>query len=269
MLARACQAPLVVTLTGTDVSADLIHPMHGPAVRDVLLGAAAVTAFHDSIVSEVVAALPALAGRVTVVPQSVRLLPPKPSPEPPVGGDPCIVFPAGIRPVKRPCLPLGPIDGLLWQYPNTRLWYAGPALDRKEMRQLRKGLARRPWARYLGAVPHHRMPALLTAADIVLNCSISEGGMANAVLEALALGRAVLASDIPGNRSVVEDGVTGLLFGSEAELTDQARRLAADAGLRRRLGEAGQRLVESRFTPTAETEGYLAVYARVAGGGFA
>jgi glycosyltransferase involved in cell wall biosynthesis len=270
MLARACHAPLVVTLTGTDVSADLIHPVHGPAVRGVLLGAAAVTAFHDSIVSEVVAALPALAGRVTVVPQSVRLMPPKPGePAPPVGGDPCIVFPAGIRPVKRPCLPLLALDGLLRQHPGTRLWYAGPALDPEETRRLRQQLARRPWARYLGAVPHHGMPALLTVADIVLNCSISEGGMANAVLEALALGRAVLASDIPGNRSLVEDGVTGLLFGSEAELADKARRLAGDGGLRRRLGEAGQRLVELRFTPTAETEGYLAVYARVAGGGLA
>jgi glycosyltransferase involved in cell wall biosynthesis len=270
MLAEACDAPLVVTLTGTDVSADLIHPVHGPAVRDVLLGAAAVTAFHDSIVSEVVAALPALAGRVAVVPQSVRLMPPKPGEAaPPVGGDPCIVFPAGIRPVKRPCLPLGALDGLLRQHPDTRLWYAGPALDPREARRLRQRLARRPWAHYLGAVPHHGMPALLTAADIVLNCSTSEGGMANAVLEALALGRAVLASDIPGNRSLVEDGVTGLLFGSEAELGDKARRLAGDAGLRRRLGEAGQRLVQSRFTPTAEIEGYLAVYARVAAGGLA
>ena len=267
MLARACGAPLVVTLTGTDVSADLIHPTRGLAVRDVLLGAAAVTAFHDSIVSEVVAALPALAGRVTVVPQSVRFLLPEPSERAPaVEGDPCIVFPAGIRPVKRPCLPLGALDGLLRRHPSTRLWYAGPALDPKETRRLRQRLARRPWAQYLGAVPHDHMHALLTAADIVLNCSVSEGGMANAVLEGLALGRAVLASDIPGNRSLVEDGVTGLLFGSEAELGDKAQRLAADAGLRRRLGEAGQRLVASRFTPTVETEGYLAVYARVADG---
>jgi glycosyltransferase involved in cell wall biosynthesis len=109
------------------------------------------------------------------------------------------------------------------------------------------------------------MPALLASADIVLNCSRSEGGMANAVLEAFALGRAVLASDIPGNRSLVEDGVTGFIFASDTELAEKAERLAADPPLRRRLGEAGRSLVETRFTPAIETDGYLAVYARVEG----
>ena len=108
-------------------------------------------------------------------------------------------------------------------------------------------------------------PALLEAADIVLNCSLSEGGMANAVLEAFAFGRAVLASDVPGNRSLVEDGVTGLLFHSETELERGVERLATDPALRRRLGDAGRWLVESRFPPARETEGYLEVYARVTG----
>ena len=109
------------------------------------------------------------------------------------------------------------------------------------------------------------MPALLAAADIVLNCSRSEGGMANSVIEALSLGRAVLAADIPGNRSLIEEGITGLLFGSERELAEQAGRLAADPALRRRLGEAGRRLVESRLAPARETEGHLEAYARAAG----
>ena len=90
--------------------------------------------------------------------------------------------------------------------------------------------------------------------------------MANAVAEALALGRAVLASDIPGNRSLIEDGVTGYLFASPAELTEKAERLIRDAELRRELGEAGWRLVTTRFTPAAEIDGYLAVYRRAVNG---
>ncbi len=66
------------------------------------------------------------------------------------------------------------------------------------MRRLDDALAAHPWAQHVGPVPHAAMPALLAAADIVLNCSSSEGGMANAVIEALAVGRAVLAADIPG-----------------------------------------------------------------------
>jgi glycosyltransferase involved in cell wall biosynthesis len=80
------------------------------------------------------------------------------------------------------------------------------------------------------------MPALFELADVVLNCSLAEGGMANAVIEALALGRAVLAADIAGNRSLVEDAITGFLFGSAEELAAKADRLLQDPDLRARLG---------------------------------
>jgi len=265
-LADACGAALVVTLTGTDVSDDLVDREYGSVVRDVLHAAAAVTVFHESVASAVEAVVPEVASRIAVVPQSTRFpSAPGGTAVPTVTGDPCLVFPAGIRPVKRPRLPLAPLDDLARRRPAMRLWYVGPVLDHEEHARLLQALDGRPWARYLGAVPHHAMPALLGATDIVLNCSLSEGGMANAVLEALALGRTVLASDIPGNRSLVEDGVTGFLFASEAEFTDKAERLAVDPALRGRLGETGRRLVEARFTPAVETEGYLAVYARVAG----
>lgn len=266
-LARVAGVPLVVTLTGTDVSHDLRDPSRTASVRDVLESAAAVVAFHESTGTEVEAAVPSLAGRVRIVPQSVRF-PSSPDGRgstPAIDGDPCILFPAGIRPVKRPLLPLEPLERLQRERPGLRLWYAGPRLESAELRRLEQALVRRPWARYLGPVPHAAMPALLDAADIVLNCSESEGGMANSVIEALARGRAVLASDIPGNRSLIEDGVTGLLFDSDAALTAQAARLAGDPALRRRLGEAGQRLVATRLAPAREIDGYLEIYARAAG----
>ena len=87
--------------------------------------------------------------------------------------------------------------------------------------------------------------------------------MANSVLEAFAMGRAVLASDTEGNRSLVEDGVTGLLFRGEAELLAQAERLTVGAALRARLGAAGRRLIERRYPPEREIEGYLDAYRQV------
>ena len=264
-LARAAGVPLVITLTGTDVSQDLRDAEHGAAVRDTLAGAAAVVAFHGSIAAEVEAVVPALDGRIRVVPQAVHFPPMDTAAAPAIGGDPCILFPAGIRPVKRPLLPLGPLERVQRERPLLRLWYAGPALDPGEMRRLDEALRPRPWAQHVGPVPHAAMPALLAAADIVLNCSSSEGGMANSVIEALAMGRAVLAADIAGNRSLIEDGVTGLLFDSEERLATQAERLAADPALRRRLGETGRRLVAARLAPAREIDGYLDVYAQVTG----
>src|SRR5439155_158176 len=81
------------------------------------------------------------------------------------------------------------------------------------------------WSPHTGAAPHAQLGSLLSRADVVVNCSISEGGMANSGLEALWLGRAVLASDIEGNRSVIEHGETGLLFRDEAEFERGAAAL--------------------------------------------
>jgi glycosyltransferase involved in cell wall biosynthesis len=263
-LARRLEVPLVVTLTGTDANHDLLDPDRAPAVRRVLEGAAVITAFHASVVEHVAAVLPDVRARFVVVPQSVRFDIQAPfdlDARWPVPPDRLLfLLPAGIRPVKAPRTPLAPLDALAATDPRVRLAYAGPVLDAIEHEALRGELATRPWAHHLGPVPHTQMASLLSQADVVLNCSVSEGGMANAVLEALALGRAVLASDIRGNRTLVEDDVTGLLFRDPSELRLKAERLARDPILRARLGQAGRALVEREFPPEREMGGYRAIY---------
>ena len=263
-LARRIGCPLVVTLTGTDANLDLFDAERAPAVRQVLESAAAVTAFHDSVAAMVARAAPEISARIVIVPQSVDLPDFSHSDGPaPRARGPAMLFPAGIRPVKRPLFPLAPLDSVAARYPGFELRYIGPILDVTEGEALMRALRGRQWARHLGEVPHAAMAALLRDADVVLNCSLSEGGMANSVLEALACGRAVLASDIAGNRSVIEDGVTGLLFEGPGDFADKAARLLGDPALRKRLGEAG-RARSSRFGLQQEIERYLKLYAAVA-----
>jgi glycosyltransferase involved in cell wall biosynthesis len=263
-LARRAGLPLVVTLTGTDANHDLVDAGRAPTVRRVLAGASRVSVFHECIAERVAGVLPGVRGRLVVVPQAVRFDAGEPLDLPARVTLPrdavLFVFPGGIRPVKRPLLPLGPLGRVAARHPRVRLVYVGPVLDRAEGDALLRALATRPWAVHLGAVPHAQMPSLLARAAVVLNCSISEGGMANSVLEALALGRAVLAADIEGNGTLIEDGLTGLLFRDVDELERAAERLATDAALRARLGEAGRALVEQRYPPARETEGYLDLY---------
>ena len=267
-LARRLEVPLAVTITGTDANHDLFDPARAAVVRHVLEGAAAVAVFHDSIGTRIVGALPDLAPRIVPIPQATRLVDGVPFDMATYWALPpstvLFVFPAGIRMVKEPQRPLAAFDRLTRRRPEVRLLYAGPVIDPDEGAALAHALARRPWARHVGAVPHAQMASLLARADVVLNCSISEGGMANSVLEALAVGRAVLASDIEGNRSLIDDCITGLLFRDDAELEAQAERLAGDPGLRARLGAAGRALVESRFPPEREIDAYLKLYTRLA-----
>jgi glycosyltransferase involved in cell wall biosynthesis len=262
-LARRMEIPLVVTLTGTDVNLDLFDPERASAVRRVLEGAAALVVFHESMAARIAAALPDLRPRLTAVPQSAQFpiterfdlearwaLP---------RDRVLFVFPAGIRPVKRPRLPLAPLARVVARRPHVRLLYAGPVLDLEEGQALARALSGVDWARHVGEVPHAQMASLLEQADVVLNCSLSEGGMANSVLEALTVGRAVLAADIDGNRSLIEDGVTGSLFRDERELERKAEALAVDPALRARLGGTGRRVVAA-YPAERETEGYLGVY---------
>ncbi len=263
-LAERCEVPLVVTLTGTDANHDLDRPGGAATTREVLAAAASITVFHASVAARVAQAVPLLEARLVVVPQAVRFdavehfdlaarwaVPP---------GCVLCVFPAGIRAIKQPRLPLRSLEPLAARRPDLRLLYAGPVLDPDEGEALRRELQGRPWAHHVGAVPHEQMASLLARADVVLNCSISEGGMANSVLEALALERAVLASDIAGNRSLIEPGVTGFLFRDEGDLEQGAARLAEDPVLRRKLGRAGRALVSRLYPPSREIEGYLDVY---------
>lgn len=263
-LARRIECPLVVTLTGTDANLDLFDAERAPAVRQVLEGAAAVTVFHDSVSAIVLRTAPEISARIVVVPQSVDFQEPSlPAAPAPTARGPVMLFPAGIRPVKRPLFPLVPLDAVAARYAGFELRYIGPILDVSEGEALLDALAGRPWARHLGEVPHAAMAALLRGADVVLNCSLSEGGMANSVLEALVCGRAVLASDIAGNRSVIEDGVTGLLFRGPGDFADKAARLLGDTALRARLGEAG-RAHALRFGLRQEIDRYLKLYVSLA-----
>ncbi|ROT97483.1 glycosyltransferase family 1 protein [Altererythrobacter sp. FM1] len=74
-------------------------------------------------------------------------------------------------------------------------------------------------------------------------------GTPRSVLEAMAMGRAVLTTDAPGCRETVEDGVTGYLVKPKdvESLFIRMEELAQSADLRRDMGEAGYDLVRRKF----------------------
>lgn len=85
------------------------------------------------------------------------------------------------------------------------------------------------------------VPALMAAADIFVLPSHFEG-LPMSVIEAMLCGLPVIATDIRGPREQVVEGATGLLVPSAqaAPLAAALRRLAADAAVRARMGEAGR-----------------------------
>jgi glycosyltransferase involved in cell wall biosynthesis len=84
--------------------------------------------------------------------------------------------------------------------------------------------------------------------DVVALTSRNEGTPVS-LIEALACARPVVATDVGGVRSVVDDGVTGFLApeGAAAHVGGLLHRLLQDADLRGRMGEEGRRRVKDRF----------------------
>lgn len=105
------------------------------------------------------------------------------------------------------------------------------------------------------------MQAVYARSHIVVLPSFHEG-VPTGLLEAAACGRPIIASDIPGCRTVVQDGENGLLVppGAARPLADALARLAASADLRGRMGRAGRERVLRSFTQQHINQQTLAVY---------
>jgi glycosyltransferase involved in cell wall biosynthesis len=93
-----------------------------------------------------------------------------------------------------------------------------------------------------------------------------EDGPPLAILEAMAAGVPVVASDTPGNREVIAPGETGLLFppGDRPGLGRCALRLLQDAAQAQRIGQAGQEHALRQFAAPAMIERHAAMYRELA-----
>ncbi len=102
---------------------------------------------------------------------------------------------------------------------------------------------------------------LLGACHIACLPSYREG-LPKSLLEALACGRPVVATDVPGCREVVVDGENGFLVPPRdaASLATALKKLIEDPALRARLGARGRRFAETDFSSTRITSATLALY---------
>lgn len=250
--------PYVITITGTDLYGEVDYRT-ASGLAKVLFDAAGLAIFHESLKERLLQTAAVSDAAITVIPQGVALPEPVPQEQ---EGEFNFLLPAGIRPVKNVLFALAPLASLIEDYPLARFKLVGPVLDEGYGEHVVAALSDLPWARYCGERQFAQMAQEYASAHVVLNTSLSEGGMANSLLEAMAAGRPVLASAIEGNQSLIADGVNGLLYRDETDFALKARRLLADPLLRQRLGLAARDFVRENCAPMDEAERYLALYCR-------
>jgi glycosyltransferase involved in cell wall biosynthesis len=144
--------------------------------------------------------------------------------------------------------------------PQCELEVAGDGPLRRELEQRAAAAGVRERVRFLGSVPHSRLPEHYRAADALILASEREG-MPNVILEALACGTPVVATRVGGVPEIMTDSVAGVLLDSAASaaIVEGVRQLLARSTDPARVREFGK-----RFGWEAATRGQLAIFRELA-----
>src|SRR5438034_8379072 len=98
---------------------------------------------------------------------------------------------------------------------------------------------------WTGLIEDPFVESVYDAADIVCQLSVWEELFGWMIAEAMAFGKPIVATKVGGIPELVDDGITGFLVerGDPVMAAEQLDRLAVDLELRRKLGEAGRKVV--------------------------
>lgn len=186
-------------------------------------------------------------------------------------GGPIVMNVARMQPHKGHPDLLRAVPGILKRCPDTIIAIVGKAgspqqeIYRQSLVGLSEELGVADHVRFLGFVPDDDLAALYREATVLAHPSRSEGyGLT--LLEAMAAGLPVVATEADGPASIVKDGQTGLLvpIGEPDELASALLSVLEEPALRRRLSDKAEEYVLSVNCRTT-VERTVEVYRRVLG----
>jgi phosphatidylinositol alpha-mannosyltransferase len=147
---------------------------------------------------------------------------------------------------------------------DVHLWVGG---DGPQTAELRARHGHDPRIEWLGRISDDERAARMRGCTVYCSPSVRGESFGMVLLEAMASGCALVASDLDGHRNVATDGVDALLapVGDPAALGKALRRVLEDEGLRAELVAGGRRRAD-QLSMDHLAERYLALYAGVAAG---
>jgi len=159
---------------------------------------------------------------------------------------PVIGMVGNLRPIKDHPTLLRAMARLAAPFPEAQLVFVGEGSEEERLRALARELGIGPRVTFAG--PRSDIPRVLAAMDVFVLSSHSEG-MSNAIIEAMAAGLPVVATDVGGNAECVANGETGFIVppGDDAAMADRLGALVGDPALSATQGAAGRARAEALF----------------------
>lgn len=139
---------------------------------------------------------------------------------------------------------------LVLQHQRIKLFLVGDGDLRPEYEKLAMDLGVAEKVKFFGKVNDVEKERLYSECEFLVLPSINSGEAFGMVLvEAMAYGKAVVATNLPGVRTVCQDGVNGFLArpGDANDLIEKMKTLLEDQELCNKFGETGRKMVEEKF----------------------
>ncbi len=148
------------------------------------------------------------------------------------------------------------------KYPDISLFIAGEGNQEDALKTKADDLRLGDTVKFLGF--RDDIPNILHAVDIYVCSSVSEG-LSLSILEAMAMSKPVIATDVGGNPELILDGVNGLLVPprDSGKLADAIAQLIDHPERRLEFGMKSREIVESRFSLERMVRDYETLYKQV------
>lgn len=259
-LGRRFGLPVVMTARGSDVTQLPDHALPRRMIRWAMNRADAMISVSAGL-KQAMVALEADADRITVLRNGVDL----DGFRPPATSEARAALRAGLGLTRPTLLSVGHLidrkghHHVIAALPHLPGWQAiivGEGPERAALEALAARLGVTDRVQLLGAHPHDELPRFYGAADVLVLASSREG-WANVLLEAMACGTPVVASDIPGNPEVVQRRDAGLIVARNTPegFADGVRTLWEDPPDR-----AAVRAYAEEFSWDATSAGQITVF---------
>ncbi len=153
--------------------------------------------------------------------------------------------------------------------PDARLVICGDGPLLAKLFRMREQLALQEYVRIVGRRPFDQMPEIVASADICINpylpCTASDFAFPSKIAEYMASGKAVIATDLPGTRSLLDDS-SGVSIVPPTGVTERLLALLLDDDTRAKKGEISRKYCEEKFSLHSVTDRFESLLVGLAGG---
>lgn len=271
LLKRVYSLPYIISLRGADVPSDEVkrfashYKLLRPLVRELWHDADALVAVSNGLREYAYETTPNLP--IEVIPNAIELSVFRPPRQRPASETVQLLFVGRFNAFKNVEMLFDVIDKLLaMAIDNIELQLVGDGAQRSNLERLtvERNLTR--YVRFTGWVDRAELVDIYRRADLFVTATTWEG-MPNTVLEAMACGLPVVATNASGLRELVRDGVNGHLIDiNDAQtFTERLADLIDNPYERQRMGKESRKIAEQEFAWEYIAEQYVTIYRRVLG----